>query len=233
MTRNLMYVFLWALWGSVFAATAQTGIGTAEPDASSVLDVVSTDKGLLYPRMTAAQRLAISDPAEGLQVYDLDYNCLMLYADGRWDCFPRQEVLASQMVAIVRFDALPDAGSEAISEGKTVLYNPHDIVTDGTNSRRLRVTRPGKYEITLHSRIYKPDAGVSWQSVGLYSASDPDNFVEGFIDIPASHPGDNNTVAKGIIDIGNGEEFEFRYTRLATTISHSVYNPLVIIKVIE
>ena len=232
MMRNLLCI-LWVLWGSVFMVKAQTGIGTLDPDASSVLDVVSIDKGMLYPKMTATQRLAILDPAEGLQVYDLDFNCLMLYTDGSWDCFPRQEVLASQMVAIVRFDAISNAGSVATSGGKTVLYNPHGIVTDGADNQRLRVTRPGKYEITLHSRILKPDSGVTWQSIGLYSMSDPENFVEGFIDIPASYPGDNNTVAKGIIDIGNEEEFVFRYTRLATTISHSVFNPLVLIKVIE
>ncbi|MFD2035312.1 hypothetical protein ACFSKL_10945 [Belliella marina] len=233
MRRNLQCLLL-VLWFSVLMANAQTGIGTTVPDASSVLDVVSTDKGILYPRMTTAQRLAIPDPAEGLQVYDLDFHCLMLYADGRWDCFPRQEVLTSQMVGIVRFDAIPNAGSVATSGGKTILYNPNGIITDGANSQRLRVTRPGKYEITLHSRIHKPsDPGVTWQSIGLYSESDPENFVEGFIDIPFSYPGDNNTMAKGIIDISNGEEFVFRYTRQATTISHGVYNPFVIIKVIE
>lgn len=233
MRRNVLCL-LWVLFGSVFMAKAQTGVGTTVSDASSVLDVVSTDKGMLYPRMTTAQRLDIPDPAEGLQLYDLDFHCLMLYADGRWDCFPRQEVLVSQMVAIVRFDAIPTAGSVSTSEGKLVMYNPHGIVTDGANSQRLRVTRPGKYEITLHSRIHKPsDPGVTWQSIGLYSVSNPDNFVEGFIDIPFSYPGDNNTMAKGIIDISNGEEFVFRYTRQATTIPHGLYNPFVIIKVIE
>lgn len=49
---------------------AQVGIGTTTPDPSSVLDVVSTDSGLLIPRMTTAQRTAIVTPADGLQVYD-------------------------------------------------------------------------------------------------------------------------------------------------------------------
>ncbi len=42
--------------------------GTA-PDASAMLDVSSTDKGLLIPRMTATQRSAITSPATGLLVY--------------------------------------------------------------------------------------------------------------------------------------------------------------------
>ncbi|MES1224115.1 MAG: hypothetical protein ABUT20_51955, partial [Bacteroidota bacterium] len=40
--------------------------------ASSVLDVKSTSKGFLAPRMTTAQRIAISSPAEGLLVYQTD-----------------------------------------------------------------------------------------------------------------------------------------------------------------
>lgn len=40
--------------------------------ASSVLDVKSTSKGFLAPRMTGAQRVAISSPAEGLMVYQTD-----------------------------------------------------------------------------------------------------------------------------------------------------------------
>jgi predicted transcriptional regulator len=40
--------------------------------ASSVLDVKSISKGFLAPRMTAAQRVAILAPAEGLLVYQID-----------------------------------------------------------------------------------------------------------------------------------------------------------------
>ncbi|MFT3937001.1 MAG: hypothetical protein QM726_25470 [Chitinophagaceae bacterium] len=40
--------------------------------ASSVLDVKSTSKGFLAPRMTATQRAAITSPAEGLLVYQTD-----------------------------------------------------------------------------------------------------------------------------------------------------------------
>jgi hypothetical protein len=47
-----------------------TGAGTADP--SSMLDVVSTTKGVLVPRMVASQRTAIASPATGLLVFQTD-----------------------------------------------------------------------------------------------------------------------------------------------------------------
>ena len=55
-----------------FYSFAQTGIGTTTPDASAKLDISSTTKGLLAPRMTAAQKTAISLPANGLLIYQTD-----------------------------------------------------------------------------------------------------------------------------------------------------------------
>lgn len=63
----------------------QVGIGTNNPDNSAVLDIESTTKGLLAPRMTAAQRTAISTPANGLVVYQTDSTQgLYCYINGSW-----------------------------------------------------------------------------------------------------------------------------------------------------
>ena len=51
---------------------SQTGIGTTTPDASAQLDVSSTTKGFLPPRMTEAERDAITSPADGLVIYQID-----------------------------------------------------------------------------------------------------------------------------------------------------------------
>lgn len=59
--------------------SAQVGIGTVTPDASSMFDVVSTTKGMLTPRMTTAQKLAITSPANGLVVYDTDLKSFYFY----------------------------------------------------------------------------------------------------------------------------------------------------------
>jgi hypothetical protein len=67
-----------------FVTTAQVGVGTATPDASAALEVVSTDKGFLIPRMTTAQRTAISSPATALMVYDTDTNSFWYYNGTTW-----------------------------------------------------------------------------------------------------------------------------------------------------
>jgi hypothetical protein len=52
-----------------FTLTAQVGIGTTSPDASSALHIESTTKGFLPPRMTQDQRNFIDTPASGLIIY--------------------------------------------------------------------------------------------------------------------------------------------------------------------
>jgi hypothetical protein len=58
------------------------GIGTAAPNASAQLDVTSTSKGLLLPRMTLAQRNLIVSPATGLLVYQTDNTPGFYYYNG-------------------------------------------------------------------------------------------------------------------------------------------------------
>ena len=60
---------------------AQVGIGTTTPDQSSMLDVTSDSQGLLVPRMTTAERNAITDPAKSLLIFDTTEN-KYYYNDG-------------------------------------------------------------------------------------------------------------------------------------------------------
>lgn len=76
---NLILVLLFSA-----SLTAQVGIGTTSPDASSALEVASTDKGFLMPRMTTIQREAITAPANGLMVFDTDTNSQWTYVAGAW-----------------------------------------------------------------------------------------------------------------------------------------------------
>ena len=66
------------------SASAQVGIGvpTADINASAQLEVSSTSKGFLAPRMTQAQKNNISSPAAGLLVYQTDAPSGFYYFDG-------------------------------------------------------------------------------------------------------------------------------------------------------
>ena len=60
-------------------AISQVGIGTTTPDPTSIVDITSSSQGLLAPRMTTAQRTAITTPANSLLVYDTDLKAFYYY----------------------------------------------------------------------------------------------------------------------------------------------------------
>ncbi len=64
--------------------TGRVGIGNTSPHASALLDLTATDKGMLVPRMTSAQRTAIASPATGLLVYDTNTNAFWFYNGTAW-----------------------------------------------------------------------------------------------------------------------------------------------------
>lgn len=68
----------------VSKSSAQVGIGTANPDQSAQLEVVSTSKGVLIPRINASQRSGISNPATGLLVYQTDGSAGFYFYDNGW-----------------------------------------------------------------------------------------------------------------------------------------------------
>ena len=74
--KRIAIIFLLVMLLPVFAiqlsaqSVSVNNNGSA-PHASAMLDVSSTTKGILIPRMTTAQRTAIINPAAGLQVFEI------------------------------------------------------------------------------------------------------------------------------------------------------------------
>jgi hypothetical protein len=60
------------------------GVGTTAPNASAILDVQSTTKGVRMPNMTTTQKNAISSPAAGLMVFDTTLAKLCVYSGSAW-----------------------------------------------------------------------------------------------------------------------------------------------------
>ncbi|HYJ62187.1 MAG TPA: hypothetical protein VEV62_00445, partial [Parafilimonas sp.] len=67
---------------NTFPSTGAAGIGTTTPNSSSLLEIKSTTKGLLVPRMTQTQRDAIASPAKGLLIYQTDNTPGFYYYSG-------------------------------------------------------------------------------------------------------------------------------------------------------
>lgn len=78
-----IFIAVVSLWCHCSAAQS-VGIGTTSPNASAQLDINSTTKGLLIPRVTTAQRTAIAAPANGLMVYDTNLSAFWFYNGSSW-----------------------------------------------------------------------------------------------------------------------------------------------------
>ena len=112
------------------AQTNNMGIGTLTPDSSARLEVSSNNKGFLTPRMTSAERNAISNPAEGLLVYDTSTSTFWYFKSGNWT------ELLTQIPPIpsnVLFSSLNQTGVAGITEviiGSFVIPS-NSIAQDG------------------------------------------------------------------------------------------------------
>lgn len=64
--------------------SAQVGIGTPTPNETAILELKSTERGLLFPRMSSNQRIDITTPATGLHVFDTDTNSAWFFDGTNW-----------------------------------------------------------------------------------------------------------------------------------------------------
>ena len=98
MRKKLMCAWLRLPVFLLFAITSmhvygQVGIGTTTPNTKAALDVRSSDKGILFPRMNSSQRDAITNPPNGLHVYNTDEGCLNFFDStySVWNCYCEED----------------------------------------------------------------------------------------------------------------------------------------------
>jgi hypothetical protein len=144
--KKLITIFGFTLF--VFASYAQSvGIGTNTPNASAQLDVTSTSKGLLIPRMTTAQRTAIAAPANGLMVYDTNLSAFYFYNGSSWNAVNSGGGGSNNWAANGNNIYNSNTGSVGIGSATGIkeklsvkgnLFvthtNPNDIVNGGSNA---------------------------------------------------------------------------------------------------
>ena len=134
------------------------GVGISDvsitPDASSILELRSTVRGLLTPRMTTPQRIAIAAPATGLLVYDLSTRSYWYYDTG-W-----KAVMGSGSIGgpdqLLGMDA---AGS--INEYKTLIEGTNILITHSIGGITFStVNSPVFDNLTLTNPLTVPNGGT-------------------------------------------------------------------------
>jgi hypothetical protein len=78
-------VFINAVSAMTLNANDGVGVGTLAPNANAILDVVSTTKAFMPPRMTTTERNAIALPTAGMVVYDSTLNKLCVRTASAWE----------------------------------------------------------------------------------------------------------------------------------------------------
>lgn len=74
--NKFLYITIFCIYS--ITGYAQIGINTENTDPSAVLDIESTTKGVVLPRLTTTDKEAIVSPATGLTVYDTTKKCLSM-----------------------------------------------------------------------------------------------------------------------------------------------------------
>ncbi len=175
-----------SICGSAQVAINETG---DSPNSTSILDISSTSKGLLIPRLTTTQRNNISTPAAGLLVYDINTDSFWYY-DSQW--------LELAVEGIIDVNGL----SDGISDGSSMfLGNGSGINDDGTTNKNTAMG------INSLSSNTAGDKNTAFGYVSLQnSTSGDDNTALGYISMSNNVTGaDNTAVGASTLYNNNGD----------------------------
>ena len=157
------------LFGGFFFC--QVGINTATPDSKTLLHVSETDaqgnvqsKGVIIPRLTEAQRDAISptEAQNSLMIFNMDEDCYNYWSQpdntpGEW-----KSVCGGIGNAVFTYDCSDvQVKGNYVKENELGLGNYIEI-------SNINVTRPGAYTITAVSSV---DDGFSFTAQGIFSTT--------------------------------------------------------------
>ncbi len=160
------YLNLLLFFGFSLTMQAQSvGINTTTPDPSAVLDIQSTQQGVLTPRLTTAQRNALQNPAQGLLIYNTTIKCFEVFGGTFWNSFGCE------------CGAIPGSISPTVSTacaGLTATFT-----TSGFNGQL-------QWEQSSDNLNW---TGIPGANAASYTATAPSGQAQRFFRVVASNPG--------------------------------------------
>lgn len=151
-------VFL-ALFITANSIFAQVGVGTITPDQSAQLDVTSSNKGFLPPRLSLVERNTITTPAAGLLIYQTDNSPGYYYFDGdSWQPFKQTFSNASVGFAASKSQSAISAAGVITGWNPTIYSSAPNAFDPTTGVFTVPVTGVYKISATIN---YSTTAAVS------------------------------------------------------------------------
>jgi len=158
---------------STFIMNAQVAINDdgSDADGSAKLDISSTEGGILIPRMTQAQRNAISNPANGLLIYQTTSSSGFYYYNG-----------SSWLPLSSEGDDWGLTGNAAASSDFIGTTNSIDFITRTNDTERMRVLSSGEVVVNNTSPflgdVFSSYAAGNNYAINGYSVNSPAIYGE-------------------------------------------------------
>lgn len=123
------------------SANAQVGVNqdNSPADPSAMLDVKSTDKGVLIPRMTTAERQGITGPARGLLVFDTTTNSFWFFNGSVWEEINTDD----QTLSLIGSELSIEDGNSVDLSNIDLNLSGNDLLTTPLNCPSLAGTLNG------------------------------------------------------------------------------------------
>jgi|GEM_PF-2059144 len=207
MKKFVLFIAFSGIISLVYSQTVVTDTaGYTTADGSAVMDVRSTTKGLLLPRLTASQKGSVSSPADGLLLYQSSGSTgLYLRNNGSWEKLGTYSLPSLTSGSVLFSDGTTisqdnsnfkwDNVNKRLGIGTSPNYNLHVVSSTGTNNWPVFVTASngsiGNRAITGYSQVGTGStsdnygifgqvdgttSGINCGSYGIASGSSTENF---------------------------------------------------------
>lgn len=178
MKKLLFIIALVAISSSI---TAQVGINTTQPKGA--LDVVSTNSGLIVPRV--ADINAVTAPVNGMILYDIYNKCIRAYEDNAWsDCYNGNVTLVpipyvTSTTGKIWMDRNLGASKVATSSTDANSYGDLYQWGRGTDGHQLRTSFNRNYVATALYDLGHPDFIISPSSINDWRTPSSNDLWQG------------------------------------------------------